>query len=209
MKIINRVLNVPLSLLKNIFNPDMICLLLIVIPQIVCVIALFRLRLSILWCPPLMLLTFILTYFTFGKLVEYDAKNGNKILEGIYGFFLKLYILNKNKYSNPINPEIYINDKIYEYNVKFQEFEQRMKNKQKKKESRIPTLFDLEFKEELNFFNLYNVDFDFNDIKREKRAMVKQHHPDQFNDEEEKQKHRILYEKTINYYNKIVNAKKF
>jgi hypothetical protein len=156
-----------------------------------------------------MLLTFILTYFTFGKLVEYDAKNGNKILEGIYGFFLKLYILNKNKYSNPINPEIYINDKIYEYNVKFQEFEQRMKNKQKKKESRIPTLFDLEFKEELNFFNLYNVDFDFNDIKREKRAMVKQHHPDQFNDEEEKQKHRILYEKTINYYNKIVNAKKF
>lgn len=209
MKIINRVLNVPLSLLKNIFYPDMICLLSIVIPQIVCVITLFRLKLSILLCPPLMILTFILTYLTFGKLVEYDAKNGNKILEGIYGFFLKLYILNKNKYSNPINPEIYINDKIYEYNVKFQEFEQRMKNKQKKKESRIPTLFDLEFKEELNFFNLYNVDFDFNDIKREKRAMVKQHHPDQFNDEEEKQKHRILYEKTINYYNKIVNAKRF
>ena len=131
-------------------------------------------------------------------------------LEDINHFWLKLYRMNKNMYSkDKIDPEYYADGILSRRRKEYEDYLKEIREKRKEPKEKIPTLFDLEFKDELKFFNLYNIDFTFNDLKRVKRELVKQHHPDQFENEDEKEKHRDLYEKTIKYYNTIIKAKKF
>ena len=108
-----------------------------------------------------------------------------------------------------IDPEYYADGILSQRRKEYEDYLKKVREKRKEPKEKIPTLFDLEFKDELKFFNLYNIDFTFNDLKRVKRELVKQHHPDQFNDLNEKEMHRDLYEKTIKYYKTIVDAKKF
>ena len=103
----------------------------------------------------------------------------------------------------------YANSILSRRKKEYEDYLKKVREKRKEPKEKIPTLFDLEFKDELKFFNLYNIDFTFNDLKRVKRELVKQHHPDQFENEDEKEKHRDLYEKTIKYYDTIIKAKKF
>jgi len=56
----------------------------------------------------------------------------NILVERVYAFFLKLYIENKNKYCFTQIPELYVNEKIEEYNEQFQKTMQDRKNKVKK-----------------------------------------------------------------------------
>ena len=209
MKLIYKALNIPLRILLHLTHPDMQCFLGILIPQVICVRLLLAYRVTIFLYPVFLLLTFVLTYISFGKFVEYDVMHENILVERVYAFFLKLYIENKNKYCFTQIPELYVNEKIEEYNEQFQKTMQDRKNKVKKEETRIPSFFDLEYEKELKFFGLYNRDFDLRDLKREKRNLVKLHHPDQFTDPSEQNEHRVLYDLTIRYYNTIVKNKKF
>ena len=198
MKLIYKALNIPLRILLHLTHPDMQCFLGILIPQVICIRLLLANHVRIYLFPLFMLLTF----------VEYDVKHDNILVERVYAFFLKLYIENKNRYCFTQIPELYVNEKIEEYNEKFQKTMQDRKNKAKKEESRIPSFFDLEYEKELKFFGLYNRDFDLQDLKREKRNLVKLHHPDQFTELGEQNEHRVLYDLTIRYYNTIVKKKK-
>ena len=207
MKLIYKALNIPLRILLHLTHPDMQCFLGILIPQVICIRLLLANHVRIYLFPLFMLLTFVLTYLSFGKFVEYDVKHDNILVERVYAFFLKLYIENKNCFTQI--PELYVNEKIEEYNERFQKTMQDRKNKAKKEESRIPSFFDLEYEKELKFFGLYNRDFDLQDLKREKRNLVKLHHPDQFTELGEQNEHRVLYDLTIRYYNTIVKNKKF
>ena len=209
MKLIYKALNIPLRILLHLAYPDMQCFLGILIPQAVCIKLLLANHVRVYLFPLFMLLTFILTYLSFGKFVEYDVEHENILVERVYAFFLKLYIENKNKYRFTQIPELYVNEKIEEYNSHFQKTLQDRKNKIKKEETRIPSFFDLEFEKELKFFGLYNQDFDFRALKREKSNLVKLHHPDQFTEISEREEHRTLYDLTIQYYNTIVKNKKF
>ena len=131
-------------------------------------------------------------------------------LEDINRFWLKLYRMNKNMYSkDKIDPEYYADGILSRRRKEYEDYLKEIREKRKEPKEKIPTLFDLEFKDELKFFNLYNIDFTLHDLKCVKRELVKQHHPDQFENEDEKEKHRDLYEKTIKYYNTIIKAKKF
>ena len=203
MKLIYKALNIPLRILLHLTYPDMQCFLGILIPQVICIRLLLANHVRIYLFPLFMLLTFVLTYLSLGKFVEYDVKHDNILVERVYAFFLKLYIENKNKYCFTQIPELYVNEKIEEKTM------QDRKNKAKKEESRIPSFFDLEYEKELKFFGLYNRDFDLQDLKREKRNLVKLHHPDQFTELGEQNEHRVLYDLTIRYYNTIVKNKKF
>lgn len=209
MKLIYKALNIPLRILLHLTHPDMQCFLGILIPEVICIRLLLAYRVTIFLYPVFLLLTFVLTYISFGKFVEYDVMHENILVERVYAFFLKLYIENKNKYCFTQIPELYVNEKIEEYNEQFQKTMQDRKNKIKKEESRIPSFFDLEYEKELKFFGLYNRDFDLQDLKREKRNLVKLHHPDQFTELGEQNEHRVLYDLTIRNYNTIVNNKKF
>ena len=131
-------------------------------------------------------------------------------LEDINRFWLKLYRMNKNMYSkDKIDPEYYADGILSRRRKEYEDYLKEIREKRKEPKEKIPTLFDLEFKDELKFFNLYNIDFTLHDLKSVKRELVKQHHPDQFENEDEKEKHRDLYEKTIKYYDTIIKAKKF
>ena len=131
-------------------------------------------------------------------------------LEDINRFWLKLYRMNKNMYSkDKVDPEYYADGILSRRRKEYEDYLKEIREKRKETKEKIPTLFDLEFKDELKFLNLYNIDFTLHDLKCVKRELVKQHHPDQFKNEDEKEKHRDLYEKTIKYYNTIIKAKKF
>ena len=131
-------------------------------------------------------------------------------LEDINRFWLKVYRMNKNMYSkDKVDPEYYADGILSKRRKEYEDYLKEIREKRKEPKEKIPTLFDLEFKDELKFLNLYNIDFTLHDLKCVKRELVKQHHPDQFENEDEKEKHRDLYEKTIKYYNTIIKAKKF
>ena len=161
---------------------------------------------SALWMYPIfILLSGIVTIAMFNFLSKIDD-----FIEDINHFWLKIYRMNKNVYSkDKIDPEYYADGILSQRRKEYEDYLKKVREKRKESKEKIPTLFDLEFKDELKFFNLYNIDFTFNDLKRVKRELVKQHHPDQFNDLNEKEMHRDLYEKTIKYYKTIVDAKKF
>ena len=142
-------------------------------------------------------------------IINFLSKIDN-FIEDINHFWLKVYRINKNMYSkDKIDPEYYADGILSQRRKEYEDYLKKVREKRKEPKEKIPTLFDLEFKDELKFFNLYNIDFTFNDLKRVKRELVKQHHPDQFENEDEKEMHRDLYEKTIKYYKTIVDAKKF
>ena len=145
MKLIYKALNIPLRILLHLTHPDMQCFLGILIPEVICIRLLLAYRVTIFLYPVFLLLTFVLTYISFGKFVEYDVMHENILVERVYAFFLKLYIENKNKYCFTQIPELYVNEKIEEYNEQFQKTMQDRKNKLKKEESRIPSFFDLEY----------------------------------------------------------------
>ena len=87
MKLIYKALNIPLRILLHLTHPDMQCFLGILIPEVICIKLLLAYRVTIFLYPVFLLLTFVLTYISFGKFVEYDVMHDNILVERVYAFF--------------------------------------------------------------------------------------------------------------------------
>lgn len=205
MKQLFRLFNLPLKIMTIIVTQEFLGFVAVFFPISFSIIYLVKTHAALWMYPIFILISGIITLSMFTFLSKIDD-----FLEDINHFWLKLYRMNKNMYSkDKVDPEYYADGILSRRRKEYEDYLKKVREKRKEPKEKIPTLFDLEFKDELRFFNLYNIDFTFNDLKRVKRELVKQHHPDQFNDSNEKEKHRDLYEKTIKYYNTIVDAKKF
>ena len=119
MKLIYKALNIPLRILLHLTHPDMQCFLGILIPEVICIKLLLAYRVTIFLYPVFLLLTFVLTYISFGKFVEYDVMHDNILVERVYAFFLKLYIENKNKYCFTQIPDVGLSNICYTPSNKF------------------------------------------------------------------------------------------
>lgn len=205
MKQLFRLFNLPLKIMTIIVTQEFLGFVAVFFPISFSIIYLVKTH-AVLWMYPIfILISGIITLSMFTFLSKIDD-----FIEDINHFWLKIYRMNKNIYSkDKIDPEYYADGILSRRRKEYEDYLKKVREKRKEPKEKIPTLFDLEFKDELKFFNLYNIDFTFNDLKRVKRELVKQHHPDQFENENEKEKHRDLYEKTIKYYNTIIKAKKF
>lgn len=205
MKQLFRLFNLPLKIMTIIVTQEFLGFVAVFFPISFSIIYLVKTH-AVLWMYPIfILISGIITLSMFTFLSKIDD-----FIEDINHFWLKVYRMNKNMYSkDKVDPEYYADGILSRRRKEYEDYLKKVREKRKESKEKIPTLFDLEFKDELKFFNLYNIDFTFNDLKRVKRELVKQHHPDQFENEDEKEKHRDLYEKTIKYYNTIVDAKKF
>lgn len=205
MKQLFRLFNLPLKIMTIIVRPETLEGFTLFFPILFSIIYLVKTHAFFLMYPLFILIAAIISILMFTFLSKIDD-----FIEDINHFWLKVYRMNKNVYSkDKIDPEYYADGILSRRRKEYEDYLKKVREKRKKPKEKIPTLFDLEFKDELRFFNLYNIDFTFNDLKRVKRELVKQHHPDQFNDLNEKEMHRDLYEKTIKYYKTIVDAKKF
>lgn len=205
MKQLFRLFNLPLKIMTIIVRPETLEGFTLFFPILFSIIYLVKTHAFFLMYPLFILISGIISILMFNSLSKID-----NFIEDINHFWLKAYRMNKNMYSNDkIDPEYYADGILSQRRKEYEDYLKEIREKRKEPKEKIPTLFDLEFKDELKFFNLYNIDFTFNDLKRVKRELVKQHHPDQFNDLNEKEMHRDLYEKTIKYYKTIVDAKKF
>ena len=205
MKQLFRLFDIPIKIMTIIVTQEFLGFVAVFFPISFSIICLVKTH-AVLWMYPIfILISGIITLSMFTFLSKIDD-----FIEDINHFWLKVYRMNKNIYSkDKIDPEYYADGILSRRRKEYEDYLKKVREKRKEPKEKIPTLFDLEFKDELNFFNLYNIDFTFNDLKRVKRELVKQHHPDQFNDSNEKEMHRDLYEKTIKYYNTIIKAKKF
>lgn len=205
MKQLFRLFDIPIKIMTIIVTQEFLGFVAVFFPISFSIIYLVKTH-AVLWMYPIfILISGIITLSMFTFLSKIDD-----FIEDINHFWLKVYRMNKNVYSkDKIDPEYYADGILSRRRKEYEDYLKKVREKRKEPKEKIPTLFDLEFKDELRFFNLYNIDFTFNDLKRVKRELVKQHHPDQFENEDEKEKHRDLYEKTIKYYNTIVDAKKF
>lgn len=205
MKQLFRLFNLPLKIMTIIVRPETLEGFTLFFPILFSIIYLVKTHAFFLMYPLFILISGIISILMFNSLSKID-----NFIEDMNHFWLKLYRMNKNMYSkDKIDPEYYADGILSRRRKEYEDYLKKVREKRKEPKEKIPTLFDLEFKDELKFFNLYNIDFTFNDLKRVKRELVKQHHPDQFNDLNEKEMHRDLYEKTIKYYKTIVDAKKF
>lgn len=205
MKQLFRLFDIPIKIMTIIVTQEFLGFVAVFFPISFSIICLVKTH-AVLWMYPIfILISGIITLSMFTFLSKIDD-----FIEDINHFWLKVYRMNKNIYSkDKIDPEYYADGILSRRRKEYEDYLKKVREKRKEPKEKIPTLFDLEFKDELKFFNLYNIDFTFNDLKRVKRELVKQHHPDQFNDSNEKEMHRDLYEKTIKYYNTIIKAKKF
>lgn len=205
MKQLFRLFDIPIKIMTIIVTQEFLGFVAVFFPISFSIIYLVKTH-AVLWMYPIfILISGIITLSMFTFLSKIDD-----FIEDINHFWLKVYRMNKNVYSkDKIDPEYYADGILSRRRKEYEDYLKKVREKRKEPKEKIPTLFDLEFKDELRFFNLYNIDFTFNDLKRVKRELVKQHHPDQFENEDEKEKHRDLYEKTIKYYNTIIKAKKF
>lgn len=205
MKQLFRLFNLPLKIMTIIVTQEFLGFVAVFFPISFSMIYLVKTHAALWMYPIFILISGIITLSMFTFLSKIDD-----FIEDINHFWLKIYRMNKNIYSkDKIDPEYYADGILSRRRKEYEDYLKKVREKRKEPKEKIPTLFDLEFKDELKFLNLYNIDFTFNDLKRVKRELVKQHHPDQFENEDEKEKHRDLYEKTIKYYNTIVDAKKF
>lgn len=205
MKQLFRLFNLPLKIMTIIVNQATFDGIAMCFPILFSIIYLVKTH-AVFWMYPIVIVVAeIISILMLTFLSKIDD-----FLEDVNHFWLKVYRMNKNMYSkDKIDPEYYADGILSRRRKEYEDYLKKVREKRKEPKEKIPTLFDLEFKDELKFFNLYNIDFTFNDLKRVKRELVKQHHPDQFNDLNEKEMHRDLYEKTIKYYKTIVDAKKF
>ena len=205
MKQLFRLFDIPIKIMTIIVTQEFLGFVAVFFPISFSIIYLVKTH-AVLWMYPIfILISGIITLSMFTFLSKIDD-----FIEDINHFWLKVYRMKKNVYSkDKIDPEYYADGILSRRRKEYEDYLKKVREKRKEPKEKIPTLFDLEFKDELRFFNLYNIDFTFNDLKRVKRELVKQHHPDQFENEDEKEKHRDLYEKTIKYYNTIIKAKKF
>lgn len=205
MKQLFRLFDIPIKIMTIIVTQEFLGFVAVFFPISFSMICLVKTHAALWMYPIFILISGIITLSMFTFLSKIDD-----FIEDINHFWLKVYRMNKNVYSkDKIDPEYYADGILSRRRKEYEDYLKKVREKRKEPKEKIPTLFDLEFKDELRFFNLYNIDFTFNDLKRVKRELVKQHHPDQFENEDEKEKHRDLYEKTIKYYNTIVDAKKF
>lgn len=205
MKQLFRLFDLPIKIMTIIVNQATFDGIAMCFPILFSIIYLVKTHAALWMYPIFILIAEIISILMLTFLSKIDD-----FLEDINRFWLKLYRMNKNMYSkDKIDPEYYADGILSRRRKEYEDYLKEIREKRKEPKEKIPTLFDLEFKDELKFFNLYNIDFTFNDLKRVKRELVKQHHPDQFNDSNEKEMHRDLYEKTIKYYNIIIKAKKF
>lgn len=205
MKQLFRLFNLPLKIMTIIVTQEFFGFVAVFFPISFSIIYLVKTHAALWMYPIFILISGIITLSMFTFLSKIDD-----FLEDINHFWLKLYRMNKNMYSkDKVDPEYYADGILSRRRKEYEDYLKKVREKRKEPKEKIPTLFDLEFKDELKFFNLYNIDFTLHDLKCVKRELVKQHHPDQFENEDEKEKHRDLYEKTIKYYKTIVDAKKF
>ena len=205
MKQLFRLFDLPIKIITIIVRQETLEGFALFFPILFSIIYLVKTHAFFLMYPLFILISGIISILMFNSLSKID-----NFVEDINHFWLKVYRMNKNIYSkDKIDPEYYADGILSRRRKEYEDYLKEIREKRKEPKEKIPTLFDLEFKDELKFFNLYNIDFTFNDLKRVKRELVKQHHPDQFNDSNEKEMHRDLYEKTIKYYNIIIKAKKF
>lgn len=205
MKQLFRLFYIPIKIMTIIVTQEFFGFVAVFFPISFSMIYLVKTHAALWMYPIFILISGIITLSMFTFLSKIDD-----FIEDINHFWLKLYRMNKNVYSkDKIDPEYYADGILSKRRKEYEDYLKKVREKRKEPKEKIPTLFDLEFKDELKFFNLYNIDFTFNDLKRVKRELVKQHHPDQFENEDEKEMHRDLYEKTIKYYKTIVDAKKF
>ena len=205
MKQLFRLFDLPIKIITIIVRQETLEGFALFFPILFSIIYLVKTHAFFLMYPLFILISGIISILMFNSLSKID-----NFVEDINHFWLKVYRMNKNIYSkDKIDPEYYADGILSRRRKEYEDYLKKVREKRKEPKEKIPTLFDLEFKDELKFFNLYNIDFTFNDLKRVKRELVKQHHPDQFNDSNEKEMHRDLYEKTIKYYDTIIKAKKF
>ena len=205
MKQLFRLFDLPIKIITIIVRQETLEGFALFFPILFSIIYLVKTHAFFLMYPLFILISGIISILMFNSLSKID-----NFVEDINHFWLKVYRMNKNIYSkDEIDPEYYADGILSRRRKEYEDYLKKVREKRKEPKDKIPTLFDLEFKDELKFFNLYNIDFTFNDLKRVKRELVKQHHPDQFNDSNEKEMHRDLYEKTIKYYDTIIKAKKF
>lgn len=205
MKQLFRLFNLPLKIMTIIVTQEFLGFVAVFFPISFSMIYLVKTHAALWMYPIFILISGIITIAMFNFLSKIDD-----FIEDINHFWLKLYRMNKNMYSkDKIDPEYYADGILSRRRKEYEDYLKKVREKRKEPKEKIPTLFDLEFKDELKFLNLYNIDFTLHDLKCVKRELVKQHHPDQFENEDEKEKHRDLYEKTIKYYNTIIKAKKF
>ena len=205
MKQLFRLFDIPIKIMTIIVTQEFLGFVAVFFPISFSIIYLVKTHAALWMYPIFILISGIITLSMFTFLSKIDD-----FIEDINHFWLKVYRMNKNIYSkDKIDPEYYADGILSRRRKEYEDYLKKVREKRKEPKEKIPTLFDLEFKDELKFFNLYNIDFTFNDLKRVKRELVKQHHPDQFENEDEKEKHSDLYEKTIKYYKTIVDAKKF
>lgn len=205
MKQLFRLFNLPIKIMTIIVTQEFLGFVAVFFPISFSIIYLVKTH-AVLWMYPIFIfISGIITLSMFTFLSKIDD-----FIEDINHFWLKVYRMNKNVYSkDKIDPEYYADGILSRRRKEYEDYLKEIREKRKEPKEKIPTLFDLEFKDELKFLNLYNIDFTLHDLKCVKRELVKQHHPDQFENEDEKEKHRDLYEKTIKYYNTIIKAKKF
>lgn len=205
MKQLFRLFNIPIKIMLIIVTQEFLGFVAMCFPISFSIVYLFKTHAALWMYPIFILISGIVTIVMFNFLSKIDD-----FIEDINHFWLKLYRMNKNMYSkDKIDPEYYADGILSKRRKEYEDYLKKVREKRKEPKEKIPTLFDLEFKDELKFLNLYNIDFTLHDLKCVKRELVKQHHPDQFENEDEKEKHRDLYEKTIKYYNTIIKAKKF
>ena len=205
MKQLFRLFNLPIKIMTIIVTQEFLGFVAVFFPISFSIIYLVKTHATLWMYPIFILISGIVTIVMFNFLSKIDD-----FIEDINHFWLKLYRMNKNMYSkDKIDPEYYADGILSKRRKEYEDYLKKVREKRKEPKEKIPTLFDLEFKDELKFLNLYNIDFTLHDLKCVKRELVKQHHPDQFENEDEKEKHRDLYEKTIKYYNTIIKAKKF
>lgn len=205
MKQLFRLFNLPLKIMTIIVTQEFLGFVAVCFPILFSIIYLVKTHAALWMYPIFILISGIITISMFTFLSKIDD-----FIEDINHFWLKIYRMNKNMYSkDKIDPEYYADGILSRRRKEYEDYLKKVREKRKEPKEKIPTLFDLEFKDELKFLNLYNIDFTLHDLKCVKRELVKQHHPDQFENEDEKEKHRDLYEKTIKYYNTIIKAKKF
>ena len=205
MKQLFRLFDIPIKIMTIIVTQEFLGFVAMFFPISFSIVYLVKTHAALWMYPIFILISGIVTIIMFNFLSKIDD-----FIEDINHFWLKLYRMNKNMYSkDKIDPEYYADGILSKRRKEYEDYLKKVREKRKEPKEKIPTLFDLEFKDELKFLNLYNIDFTLHDLKCVKRELVKQHHPDQFENEDEKEKHRDLYEKTIKYYNTIIKAKKF
>ena len=205
MKQLFRLFNIPIKIMTIIVTQEFLGFVAMFFPISFSIVYLVKTHAALWIYPIFILISGIITIAMFNFLSKIDD-----FIEDINHYWLKVYRMNKNMYSkDKVDPEYYADGILSRRRKEYEDYLKEIREKRKETKEKIPTLFDLEFKDELKFLNLYNIDFTLHDLKCVKRELVKQHHPDQFENEDEKEMHRDLYEKTIKYYNTIIKAKKF